>query len=54
MKFLASIDGDQSKGYLKSDAPKDEHMMGTTIMAVSYKDGVIMGADSRTSTGYYS
>lgn len=24
---------------------------GTTIMAVTYKDGVIMGADSRTSTG---
>lgn len=26
---------------------------GTTIMAVAYKGGVIMGADSRTSTGDY-
>lgn len=28
-------------------------MMGTTIMAVSFNGGVIMGADSRTSTGSY-
>ncbi|KAJ9507170.1 hypothetical protein QJQ45_004832 [Haematococcus lacustris] len=27
--------------------------MGTTIMCVSYKGGVILGADSRTSTGSY-
>lgn len=27
--------------------------MGTTIMAVTYKGGVILGADSRTSTGSY-
>jgi len=27
--------------------------MGTTILAVSYKGGVILGADSRTSTGSY-
>lgn len=36
--------------------PKDlekEHMMGTTIMAVSFDGGVVMGADSRTSTGQY-
>lgn len=32
---------------------KDEHMMGTTIMAVSFAGGVVMGADSRTSTGSY-
>eukprot|EP00461_Guttulinopsis_vulgaris_P002247 UN02248 len=34
--------------------PQDgEHMMGTTIMAVSFDGGVVMGADSRTSTGSY-
>lgn len=27
------------------------HSMGTTIIGVTYKDGVILGADSRTSTG---
>lgn len=27
--------------------------MGTTIMAVTYNGGVVMGADSRTSTGSY-
>eukprot|EP01125_Pyxidicula_operculata_P000271 TRINITY_DN10346_c0_g1_i1.p1 TRINITY_DN10346_c0_g1~~TRINITY_DN10346_c0_g1_i1.p1 ORF type:complete len:219 (+),score=46.32 TRINITY_DN10346_c0_g1_i1:50-706(+) len=30
-----------------------EHMTGTTIMAVEFKDGVVIGADSRTSTGSY-
>jgi 20S proteasome subunit beta 1 len=30
-----------------------EHMTGTTIMAVQYKDGVVVGADSRTTTGAY-
>ncbi|KAL6765472.1 nucleophile aminohydrolase [Haematococcus lacustris] len=30
-----------------------EVSMGTTIMCVSYKGGVILGADSRTSTGSY-
>lgn len=30
-----------------------EHMMGTSIMAVSFAGGVVMGADSRTSTGSY-
>lgn len=28
-------------------------MMGTTIMAVTFDGGVVMGADSRTSTGSY-
>ena len=28
-------------------------MMGTTIMAVSFDGGVVVGADSRTSTGAY-
>jgi 20S proteasome subunit beta 1 len=30
-----------------------EHMMGTSIMAVSFDGGVVVGADSRTSTGSY-
>eukprot|EP00164_Ancoracysta_twista_P000200 GFYU01000291.1.p1 GENE.GFYU01000291.1~~GFYU01000291.1.p1 ORF type:complete len:253 (+),score=52.16 GFYU01000291.1:22-759(+) len=30
-----------------------EHRMGTTIMAVEYDGGVVLGADSRTSTGSY-
>ncbi len=30
-----------------------EVSMGTSIMAVTYKGGVILGADSRTSTGSY-
>lgn len=33
--------------------PNGEHMMGTTIMAVAFEGGVVMGADSRTSTGSY-
>ncbi|CAN6281104.1 unnamed protein product [Urochloa humidicola] len=30
-----------------------EHQMGTTIVGVCYKGGVVLGADSRTSTGMY-
>ncbi|GJM98823.1 hypothetical protein PR202_ga15864 [Eleusine coracana subsp. coracana] len=30
-----------------------EHRMGTTIVGVCYNGGVILGADSRTSTGMY-
>lgn len=30
-----------------------EHSMGTSIMAVTFDGGVIMGADSRTTTGTY-
>ncbi|CAN6166507.1 unnamed protein product [Urochloa humidicola] len=30
-----------------------EHQMGTTIVGVCYEGGVILGADSRTSTGMY-
>jgi 20S proteasome subunit beta 1 len=40
-----------SKGY--NDNKDGVHMMGTTIMAVSFDGGVILGADSRTSTGSY-
>ncbi|KAI3703610.1 hypothetical protein L1987_73800 [Smallanthus sonchifolius] len=29
------------------------HSMGTTIIGVTYNGGVILGADSRTSTGLY-
>lgn len=43
---------------MKKDEPwKAEQLTGTTIMAVSYGDekdgGVVIGADSRTSTGTY-
>jgi len=34
-------------------SPDGEHMMGTSIMAVTFDGGVVMGADSRTSTGMY-
>nr|UCK81602.1 proteasome subunit beta type-6 [Arenicola marina] len=30
-----------------------EHSTGTTIMAVEFEDGVVIGADSRTTTGAY-
>ncbi|CAN8061917.1 unnamed protein product [Agarophyton chilense] len=30
-----------------------EHSMGTSIMAVAFDGGVVMGADSRTTTGSY-
>ena len=32
---------------------KGEVDLGTTIMAVEFDGGVVMGADSRTSTGIY-
>lgn len=32
---------------------KGEVSLGTSIMAVTFKDGVILGADSRTTTGPY-
>jgi len=52
--FLASLDPkDQPKGYLQSHSRKGEHMLGTSIMAVAYDGGVVVGADSRTSTGSY-
>ncbi|KAK6927775.1 Proteasome, subunit alpha/beta [Dillenia turbinata] len=35
---------------MEADAP---HSMGTTIIGVTYNGGVILGADSRTSTGVY-
>jgi 20S proteasome subunit beta 1 len=38
---------------LESEWFNAEHRMGTTIMAVQFVDGVILGADSRTTTGSY-
>jgi 20S proteasome subunit beta 1 len=32
---------------------EQQHMMGTTIMAVEFDGGVVLGADSRTTTGAY-
>ncbi len=40
-----------SKGY--HDSRDGEHMMGTTIMAVSFKGGVVMGADSSMLNSLY-
>jgi 20S proteasome subunit beta 1 len=38
-----------------SDAPTTgEHQMGTTIVGVCYDGGVVLAADSRTSTGTHS
>ena len=34
-------------------ADTNEELTGTTIMAVKYKGGIIIGADSRTSIGSY-
>ncbi|GAB5359588.1 hypothetical protein AAMO2058_000556400 [Amorphochlora amoebiformis] len=47
--------GSNPKGYLSTPGPdrNGEHMMGTTIMAIEFKGGVIIGADTRTSTGSY-
>jgi 20S proteasome subunit beta 1 len=36
-----------------SEWMNSEHSMGTSIMAVSFDGGVVMGADSRTTTGSY-
>jgi hypothetical protein len=30
------------------------HSMGTTIIGVTYNGGVVLGADSRTSTGIFA
>eukprot|EP01128_Nolandella_sp_AFSM9_P011821 TRINITY_DN8737_c0_g1_i1.p2 TRINITY_DN8737_c0_g1~~TRINITY_DN8737_c0_g1_i1.p2 ORF type:complete len:214 (+),score=52.47 TRINITY_DN8737_c0_g1_i1:45-686(+) len=38
---------------MSNDWRTSEHMTGTSIMAVEYDGGVVMGADSRTSTGQY-
>ncbi|KAE8781401.1 Proteasome subunit beta type-6 [Hordeum vulgare] len=41
-------------GPASPDAPTDgQHRMGTTIVGVCYDGGVVLAADSRTSTGMY-
>lgn len=61
----AHTDQPVSLGVRANDAPRDSpelqltkqrasHALSqTTIMAACYKDGVVLGADSRTSTGSY-
>jgi 20S proteasome subunit beta 1 len=52
--FLESLDPkNQPKGFIQANTRKGEHMLGTSIMAVSFDGGVVLGADSRTSTGSY-
>ncbi|KAF9764320.1 putative proteasome subunit beta type-1 [Nosema granulosis] len=38
---------------LTEEKQKNEHMTGTTIIAVKYNGGVLIGADCRTSMGTY-
>jgi len=45
--------GEHTEAGLMDALKKGEVDLGTTIMAVRYDGGVIMGADSRTSTGAY-
>ncbi|XP_049796902.1 proteasome subunit beta type-6 [Schistocerca nitens] len=40
-------------GPMDEDWMNAEHMTGTSIMAVEYDGGVVIGADSRTTTGTY-
>jgi len=49
LAFLQEIEASASTPGLK----EGEVDLGTTIMAVAYDGGVVMGADSRTSTGSY-
>eukprot|EP00035_Acanthoeca_spectabilis_P020210 m.431678 g.431678 ORF g.431678 m.431678 type:complete len:225 (-) comp17335_c0_seq1:65-739(-) len=44
-------DGSGSRGL--PDWTESEHLTGTSIMAVEFDGGVIIGADSRTTTGSY-
>ncbi|XP_047073092.1 proteasome subunit beta type-6-like [Lolium rigidum] len=48
------MDASSLAGSSSSDAPTSgEHRMGTTIVGVCYDGGVVLAADSRTSTGMY-
>jgi 20S proteasome subunit beta 1 len=40
-------------GAFESHARPGEVATGTTIMAVAFEGGVVLGADSRVSTGTY-
>jgi 20S proteasome subunit beta 1 len=42
-----------SEGYKPGDLKPGEVNLGTTIMAVAFDGGVVIGADTRTSTGRY-
>ncbi|RHY32464.1 hypothetical protein DYB32_002538 [Aphanomyces invadans] len=48
--YTNETERDESSGY---NLKAGEVSSGTTIIAVKYKDGVVLGADSRTSTGTY-
>ncbi|RXG68958.1 Proteasome subunit beta type-6 [Armadillidium vulgare] len=51
-KYVEGVD----KSHLKQLIPEqlqDEAMTGTTIMAIEFDGGVVIGADSRTSMGAY-
>jgi len=51
--FLDTLDPkNQPKGYAPG-YKKGEERLGTSIMAVAFNGGVVIGADSRTSTGSY-
>lgn len=41
------------ESHLYQSPATGEHAMGTSIMAVAFQGGVVMGADSRTTTGAY-
>uniref|UniRef100_A0A7S2MG03 Proteasome subunit beta n=1 Tax=Haptolina brevifila TaxID=156173 RepID=A0A7S2MG03_9EUKA len=45
--------GEHTEGGLMEALKKGEVDLGTSIMAVRYDGGVVIGADSRTSTGVY-
>eukprot|EP00010_Vexillifera_abyssalis_P004052 CAMPEP_0201552848 /NCGR_PEP_ID=MMETSP0173_2-20130828/18585_1 /ASSEMBLY_ACC=CAM_ASM_000268 /TAXON_ID=218659 /ORGANISM="Vexillifera sp., Strain DIVA3 564/2" /LENGTH=219 /DNA_ID=CAMNT_0047963409 /DNA_START=23 /DNA_END=682 /DNA_ORIENTATION=+ len=53
MKAASSSSFSNQKDMFSPDWLHSEHDMGTSIMAVKFKDGVVIGADSRTSTGSY-
>eukprot|EP00038_Savillea_parva_P007766 m.172396 g.172396 ORF g.172396 m.172396 type:complete len:224 (-) comp13529_c0_seq1:688-1359(-) len=48
---MSGQDGSGSRGL--PDWTASEHLTGTSIMAVEFDGGVIIGADSRTTTGSY-
>jgi hypothetical protein len=49
---MAAAHPGSSSAAAAGEAPTTgEHRMGTTIIGVCYEGGVILGADSRTSTG---
>ncbi|KAL3363062.1 hypothetical protein AABB24_012393, partial [Solanum stoloniferum] len=53
-QFLSSFDLSAYPKMDKSSLDVEQpHSMGTTIIGVTYNGGVVLGADSRTSTGMY-